>query len=86
MNLEVCRKCGSLYCTIKKRRHKKLIRFCCKNNDYYLFPLFIYYKKINLSFKKQIEKFFNHMTVEEKCFKDCPYYAEHQLSEWNNKK
>lgn len=57
MNLEVCRKCGSLYCTIKKRRYKKLIRFCCKNNDYYLFPLFIYYKKINLSFKKQIENF-----------------------------
>lgn len=37
-------------------------------------------------FKFFKKRFINNQFKKEKCFKDCPYYMEHKLSDWNKKK
>lgn len=98
MNPEICKKCGKIYCRVYKKKKKDLIEFCCmtcfpfltfvrqdemtlfhiENNDWKEYNDFIVKSDIQID-KKQIDEALIKLGLN----KDCPYYMEHQMNDWN---
>ena len=98
MNPDVCKKCGKIYCRVYKRKNKDLIEFCCmkcfpfisfikqsemklfhvENNEWIEYNDFLIRPNIEID-KKQIDEALINLGLN----KNCPYYIEHQINDWN---